>query len=204
MAAYISVTRDCDSGRVYPDPVTGGLEIDYNPSAFAHALEGTIAVCKILYVTGAQEIDSYVHGVEPFVRDEGELLDHEREHNDGCGSSSSRISMKGDDMEPQDERYEIRDPRFLAWLAQVRRLGANPENILSSSAHQMGTCRMSTTEDKRVVDVRGKVWGTEGLYVADTSVFPSASGVNPMVTVMAIADWIANAVDRDLKGNKDA
>lgn len=196
MAAYISVTRDRDAGRVYPDPVTGELQIDYTPSAFdrAHALEGALAVCKILYVTGAREIDAYVHGVAPFVRDDSELEEFV------VGGSSS--SSEDEDDHPNRGGYEIRDPRFLAWLAQARRLGANPDNAAASSAHQMGTCRMSATEDKGVVDAHGKVWGTQGLYVADTSVFPSASGVNPMVTAMAIADWIARAVDRDLKGSQ--
>jgi len=45
----------------------------------------------------------------------------------------------------------------------------------------------------------GRVWGTEGLYVADASVFPSASGVNPMVTTMGIADWISWGVAEELK-----
>ena len=36
-------------------------------------------------------------------------------------------------------------------------------------------------------------------YVADASVFPSASGVNPQITVMAIADWIANGIAEELE-----
>lgn len=38
-----------------------------------------------------------------------------------------------------------------------------------------------------VVDARGGVHGVEGLIVADASVFPLASGVNPMLTIMALA-----------------
>jgi choline dehydrogenase-like flavoprotein len=49
-----------------------------------------------------------------------------------------------------------------------------------------------------VVDAKGSVWGTKNLYVADSSVFPSASGVNPMVTVMSIADWISRGVSKEL------
>ena len=64
----------------------------------------------------------------------------------------------------------------------------------------MGTCRMSAKAKEGVVDPRGQVWGTEGLYVADASVFPSASGVNPMVTTLAIADWIGKGVCEDLRG----
>lgn len=52
------------------------------------------------------------------------------------------------------------------------------------------------------MDPSGKVWGTEGLYVADASVFPSASGVNPMVTTMAISDFISRGIARDLAQEK--
>jgi choline dehydrogenase-like flavoprotein len=63
----------------------------------------------------------------------------------------------------------------------------------------MGTCRMSAREKDGVVDPHGRVWGTEGLYVADASVFPSASGVNPMVTNMAISDYISRGVARGME-----
>jgi choline dehydrogenase-like flavoprotein len=53
---------------------------------------------------------------------------------------------------------------------------------------------MSGAPRSGVVDVRGKVWGIEGLYVADASVFPSASGVNPMITTMAFGEWIGRRV----------
>ena len=68
----------------------------------------------------------------------------------------------------------------------------------------MGTCRMGTTPKKSVVDPTGKVWGTEGLYVADASVFPSASGVNPMVTNMAISDWTSRNLAKEMTREKKA
>ena len=57
---------------------------------------------------------------------------------------------------------------------------------------------MGTSPRNSVVDPKGKVWGVEGLYVADASVFPSASGVNPMITNMAISDWISRGVAKGL------
>ncbi|KAK2604864.1 hypothetical protein N8I77_007759 [Diaporthe amygdali] len=186
--AFISVARDRDPGRVVMDPATGGLQIEYTPSAFdrAHAVEGLIALCKIMYVTGAREIDPFIHGVEPYVRDDAELQQ----------AAATAAAADGSGL------YQIDDPKFSAWLDKARRLGNVLGNPPCSSAHQMGTCRMSATEERGVVDPCGKVWGTEGLYVADSSVFPSASGVNPMITVMAIADRIARAVDRDLNEEK--
>ncbi|KAG6364880.1 hypothetical protein INS49_006484 [Diaporthe citri] len=185
--AFISVARDRDPGRVLMDPATGGLQIDYTPSAFdrAHAVEGDIALCKIMYATGAREINPFIHGVEPYVRDDAELQ-----------AAAEGVAGAGGGL------FQIDDPRFSAWLDKARRLGNVLGNPPCSSAHQMGTCRMSASEEDGVVDPFGKVWATEGLYVADSSVFPSASGVNPMITVMAIADRIARAVDRDLTGEK--
>lgn len=55
------------------------------------------------------------------------------------------------------------------------------------SAHQMGTCRMGIDPKTSVCDERGRVRGVPGLYVADASLFPTSSGVNPMITVMAMA-----------------
>jgi choline dehydrogenase-like flavoprotein len=74
----------------------------------------------------------------------------------------------------------------------------SPETMYVS-AHQMGTSRMSAMEKDGVVDPTGQVWGTKGLYVADASVFPSASGVNPMVTNMAISDWISRGIAKGLE-----
>ena len=62
------------------------------------------------------------------------------------------------------------------------------------SAHQMGTCRMGRDPKTAVCDENGAVFGVRGLYVADASVFPASSGVNPMITVMALAKCVADAV----------
>ena len=68
----------------------------------------------------------------------------------------------------------------------------------------MGTNRMSASASNGVVDPHGAVWGTKNLYVADASVFPSASGVNPMVTNMAISDYISQGVARGLDASVSA
>ena len=73
------------------------------------------------------------------------------------------------------------------WLDQVRSAGLGPNQMLSVTFHQMGSCRMSGNRARGVVNPENQVWDTPGLYVADASVFPSASGVNPMLTIMGIA-----------------
>ncbi|KAK3435199.1 hypothetical protein EUGRSUZ_D02566 [Eucalyptus grandis] len=70
------------------------------------------------------------------------------------------------------------------------------------SAHQMGSCRMGPNPRSSVVNPMGETWEVEGLYVADTSVFPTALGVNPMVTVQAIAYCTAQSVLEALRRKK--
>jgi len=62
------------------------------------------------------------------------------------------------------------------------------------SAHQMGTCRIGADSRTAVCDESGKVRGVDGLYVADASLFPASSGVNPMITVMALAYHVARGM----------
>lgn len=161
MNAFIAITRDRDPGRVYQDKETGFPRFAYTPSKFdsAHCLEGSIALARLNYTMGASEIHYGNSSVKPFV----------------CGA----------------ERGPAMDAKLEAWIAGVRKTGNGPASTAFASAHQMGTSRMSARPDLGVVSglsgKQGQVWGTEGLYVADASVFPSASGVNPMVTNMAIS-----------------
>lgn len=46
--------------------------------------------------------------------------------------------------------------------------------------------RMGTKPSNSVVDPRGRVWGTQSLYIADASVLPTASGVNPMISCVTL------------------
>jgi choline dehydrogenase-like flavoprotein len=62
------------------------------------------------------------------------------------------------------------------------------------SFHQMGTARMGRDPATSAVDGQGQSHEVPGLYVADGSTFPTPSGVNPMLTIMAIADHIARSV----------
>ncbi len=69
------------------------------------------------------------------------------------------------------------------------------ENYLALfSAHQMGTCRMGRNASTAVCDERGEVFGVRGLFVADASAFPGSSGVNPMITIMALAHHTAKRI----------
>lgn len=70
---------------------------------------------------------------------------------------------------------------------QVERHGLEPNRILTFSAHQMGSCRMGANPADSVTDGSQQVHGVRGLYICDSSVFPNASGVNPMLSIMGLA-----------------
>ena len=63
--------------------------------------------------------------------------------------------------------------------------GAGQAQVVSF--HIMGSARMGRSPIDSVCDPTGQVWSTPGLYVLDGSAFPTASGVNPMVTIEALA-----------------
>jgi choline dehydrogenase-like flavoprotein len=57
--------------------------------------------------------------------------------------------------------------------------------------HPMGTARMDASPDRGVVATDGAVHGASGLYIADGSLLPSSIGVNPMMTIIAMASRVA-------------
>jgi choline dehydrogenase-like flavoprotein len=57
--------------------------------------------------------------------------------------------------------------------------------------HPMGTARMDAEPSLGVVGTDGAVHGAEGLYVADGCLLPSSIGVNPMMTIIAMASHVA-------------
>ncbi|KAL8138704.1 hypothetical protein V2J09_004705 [Rumex salicifolius] len=91
---------------------------------------------------------------------------------------------------------------FERFIKKVSSMGLQAQSAPLASAHQMGSCRMGVEPKTSAVDQRGETWEVEGLYVADTSVFPTALGVNPMVTAMAISYCTAQAVVEVLKRKK--
>jgi acyl-CoA reductase-like NAD-dependent aldehyde dehydrogenase/choline dehydrogenase-like flavoprotein len=62
-----------------------------------------------------------------------------------------------------------------------------PREFVTFSAHQMGTCRMGKDPATSVANPWGELHDTPGVWVGDASAFPSASGTNPMATIMALA-----------------
>ncbi len=76
---------------------------------------------------------------------------------------------------------------FDAYAAEIGRRGVSPNRVLLFTAHQMGSCRIGTDRRASVADPDGQAWDVRGLWITDASAFPTASGVNPMLSIMALA-----------------
>ena len=74
-----------------------------------------------------------------------------------------------------------------AWAEATRRAGLAGGRVALFSFHQMGSCRIGADPAASAVGPDHQAHEVEGLYVADASLFPTASGVNPMLSVMALA-----------------
>jgi hypothetical protein len=57
--------------------------------------------------------------------------------------------------------------------------------------HPLGTARADARPAHGVVDCDLRTYGVDGLYVSDASVLPSSLGVNPQITIMALATRLA-------------
>jgi long-chain-alcohol oxidase len=81
-----------------------------------------------------------------------------------------------------------------AWAEATRQAGFSGGRATLASYHQMGSCRIGADPATSAVGPDHQAHEVEGLFVADASLFPTASGVNPMLSVMALAHRAAAKV----------
>lgn len=79
-------------------------------------------------------------------------------------------------------------------LDRIRTAEYGPNQMSIFSAHVNGTCRLGGDPRTSGCSPEGEVHGIAGLYVADGSVLPTAPGVNPQETIMAMATVIARGI----------
>ena len=68
------------------------------------------------------------------------------------------------------------------------------DNHEAMAFHPLGTCRMGSSPKTGAVDSNGESFNVKNLYIADGSVVPTSLGVNPQITIMALANHIADRV----------
>jgi choline dehydrogenase-like flavoprotein len=72
-----------------------------------------------------------------------------------------------------------------------------PGQTLVTAAHMQSSCKMGSDPQHSVVNPDHQVWGVDGLYVCDSSIFPSSVGANPMQTIYTVAKLFADRLVSD-------
>jgi choline dehydrogenase-like flavoprotein len=80
------------------------------------------------------------------------------------------------------------------FLEQARNYPLGFGGIRLFSAHQMGSCRMGTDPETSVAGPWGELHDTPGVWIGDASAFPTSTGTNPMISIMALAHRTAEAI----------
>jgi choline dehydrogenase-like flavoprotein len=94
--------------------------------------------------------------------------------------TTPRVWRRGDDLD--------------AWAGELDAVPIGAGGLPMGSAHQMGTARMGTDPSASVADPTGELHDVPGVWIGDTSAFPTASGANPMLTCMALAHRTAGHI----------
>jgi choline dehydrogenase-like flavoprotein len=79
------------------------------------------------------------------------------------------------------------------WADELRAKGLRGK-VTGVSFHQMGSCRMGTDPSSSAIGAENETHEVRNLFVADASAFPTASGVNPMLTIYGIANRAAKKI----------
>ena len=91
-------------------------------------------------------------------------------------------------LPPVEHAGVLRTP---ADLETMKRRPLKPHHLTLMAFHPLGTARADARPAHGVVDGDLKLHDAEGIYVADGSVVPSSLGVNPQITIMALATRLA-------------
>ncbi len=69
-----------------------------------------------------------------------------------------------------------------------------PPDDIPASAHIMGTLRFGNDPQTSVCDATGRFHDVGNLWAADSSLFPTSSGFNPILTIVALATRVAGGI----------
>lgn len=80
------------------------------------------------------------------------------------------------------------------FMREADACGYGPGRVQLGSFHLMGSARMGGSPATSACDPNAQTWDVQDLYVLDGSAFPTASGVNPQISIQAIAHMGARAL----------
>jgi choline dehydrogenase-like flavoprotein len=106
----------------------------------------------------------------------------------------SRIFLAADAKRVMPSTFQFHAFTKESQLGKLDDYVKNSKYLSVGSGHPQGGNALNADSGKGVVDPSFRVHGFENLFVCDASVFPTATTVNPQLTVMALADYAAPAI----------
>ncbi|KAK9467526.1 hypothetical protein V1512DRAFT_138829 [Lipomyces arxii] len=174
-ATYLLLARDVTEGTVVPDAASNKPRIYYELSDTdrRHLAIAAIHAAELVIAAGAEQVYA----------------------------ADRRISR----LIVTDEIRRLRGQsnEFKGWAATVHKYMSGKYTTQVASAHQMASCRIGPSPTVSAAKVSGELWECKNVFVADASAMPSASGANPMVSVMATAYVISDSILERLKTETD-
>jgi choline dehydrogenase-like flavoprotein len=122
---------------------------------------------------------------EPRPQNRVELVDE----TDQYGLKIPRVVFSYSDNDKRLQRHAVRFMRTMLEAAGGRDLWTSDD-----TSHLMGTCRMGTDPATSVVNADGRSWDVPNLWICDGSLFPTCGGVNPSLTIQALACRIGDRI----------
>ena len=130
-------------------------------------------------ITDPLDLENLKRGVESQIR----LHEAAGAHQIGPLAEGAPTWRRGDDLE--------------SFIAGVKRIPFRAGGYKLFSAHQMGSCRMGADPETSVAGPLGELHDTKGVWIGDGSAFPTSSGTNPMISIMALAHRTGESIADD-------
>ncbi len=110
---------------------------------------------------------------------------------DRFGLKIARVSFSYSENDWRLQRHAVRFMSEMLAAAGGREIWTNYKD----TSHILGTCRMGSDPSTSVVDAFGRSWDCPNVWICDGSLFPTAGGVNPSLTIQALACRMADHVE---------
>ncbi len=136
---------------------------------------------KYNHMTGLKMVGE----VEPRAENRVELA----EETDGYGLRIPRVHFGYSENDRRLYRHAVGSMRSVLEAAGARNFWDQ-----DGTAHLMGGCRMGLDPETSVTDADGRTWEVPNLWICDGSLFPTGGGVNPSLTIQALACRIGDRI----------
>lgn len=133
---------------------------------------------------------------EPVESNQVSLIDEKDQL--GMQKVKLRCQVHDHELESYRRSLELMGRAFGLEKRGRMRIDIDNNSHVAGGAHHIGTTRISRDPQQGVVDLNCRVHGLENLYIAGSSVFPTAGFANPTLTILALSLRLADHIEEVL------